>query len=79
MNETDSRKILPIIPRDLESILATELQAGKSAMVKNQLQDGVTAFKRLLHLLMVNVVSSQAELSEVRCVYHVFGIAANRP
>lgn len=66
VNETDSRRILPIIPRDLESILATELQAGKSAMVKNQLQDGVTVFKKLLQLLIVNVVSSQAELSEVR-------------
>jgi coatomer protein complex subunit alpha (xenin) len=65
VTETDSRKILPIIPQDLESILVT-LQAGKSAMVKNQLQDGVNVFKKLLHLLIVNVVSSQAELSEVR-------------
>jgi coatomer subunit alpha len=66
VDETDSRKILPIIPRDLESILTGELQVGKSSMVKNQLQEGVTTFKRLLQLLIVNVVSSQAELSEVR-------------
>lgn len=65
VNETDSRKILPIIPRDLESILTGELQAGKTAMVKNQLQDGVNVFKKLLQLLIVNVVSSQAELSDV--------------
>jgi coatomer protein complex subunit alpha (xenin) len=65
VSETESRKLLPIIPRDLESILGTEYPAGKSAMVKNQLQDGVALFTKLLHLLLVNVVSSQAELSEV--------------
>jgi coatomer protein complex subunit alpha (xenin) len=65
VNETDSRKILPIIPRDLESILANELPAGKSAMLKNKLEDGVAVFKRLLQLLIVNVVSSQAQLTEV--------------
>jgi coatomer protein complex subunit alpha (xenin) len=65
IDETDTRKILPIIPRDLESILTGELQAGKAAMLKNQLQDGVNTFKQLLQLLIVNVVSSQAELSEV--------------
>jgi coatomer protein complex subunit alpha (xenin) len=69
VNETDSRKILPIIPRDLESILVSELQAGKSAMVKNQLQDGVNVFKKLLQLLIVNVVSSQSELTEVRAFH----------
>jgi coatomer protein complex subunit alpha (xenin) len=66
VNETDSRKILPLIPRDLESILAGELQAGKSALVKNKLDDGVQSFKKLLQLLIVNVVQSQAELSDAR-------------
>jgi coatomer protein complex subunit alpha (xenin) len=65
VDETDSRKILPIIPRDLESILSTDLTAGKQALVKNKLEDGIASFKRLLQLLMVNVVSSQAELSDV--------------
>jgi coatomer protein complex subunit alpha (xenin) len=68
IDETDSRKILPIIPRELESILSTELTAGKQALTKNKLEDGVAAFKKLLHLLIVNVVASQAELSEVRSV-----------
>lgn len=66
VNETDSRKILPLIPRDLESILAGELQAGKTALVKNKLEDGVQSFKKLLQLLIVNVVQSQAELSDAR-------------
>lgn len=65
VNETDSRKILPIIPRELESILTTDLQAGKQALVKNKLEDGIISFKKLLHLLICNVVASQAELSEV--------------
>jgi coatomer protein complex subunit alpha (xenin) len=65
VDETDSRKILPIIPRELESILSADLTAGKQALVKNKLEEGVAAFKKLLHLLIVNVVASQAELSEV--------------
>jgi coatomer protein complex subunit alpha (xenin) len=65
VDETDSRKILPIIPRDLESILSTDLTAGKQALIKNELEDGVAAFRKLLQLIMVNVVSSQAELSDV--------------
>ncbi|KAG9388893.1 Coatomer protein [Pyrenophora tritici-repentis] len=66
VDETDSRKILPIIPRDLESILATDLAAGKQWLLKNKLEDGVAALKKLLQLLMVNVVSSQAELSDAK-------------
>jgi coatomer protein complex subunit alpha (xenin) len=64
VDETDSRKILPIIPRDLESILTTDLTAGKQALLKNKLEEGVAAFKKLLQLLMVTVVSSQAQLSD---------------
>jgi coatomer protein complex subunit alpha (xenin) len=78
ITETDSRKILPIVPRDLESILTTDLVAGKQGLLKNQLPDGVAAFKRLLHLLIVNVVASQAELTEVsRCIGN-FPICTNQ-
>ncbi|KAG9206619.1 hypothetical protein G6514_003456 [Epicoccum nigrum] len=70
VTETDSRKILPIIPRDLESILSSDLAAGKQALLKNQLPEGVAAFKRLLHLLIVNVVASQAELTEAKKAIH---------
>ncbi|KAF2028734.1 Coatomer, alpha subunit [Setomelanomma holmii] len=70
VEETDSRKILPIIPRELESVLSTDLTAGKQALVKNKLEDGVAAFKKLLHLLIVNVVASQAQLSEARAAIH---------
>ncbi|KAF1829734.1 Coatomer, alpha subunit [Decorospora gaudefroyi] len=70
VDETDSRKILPIIPRDLESILSTDLTAGKQALVKNKLEDGVVTFRKLLQLLMVNVVSSQAELSDAKKAIH---------
>ncbi|KAF2802025.1 Coatomer, alpha subunit [Mytilinidion resinicola] len=66
VDETDSRKLLPVIPRDLESITAGEFQGGKSAMVKNKLEDGVKIFKKLLLLLMVNAVSSQSELSDAK-------------
>lgn len=77
VSETDSRKVLPLIPRDLESISTIELAAGKAAMRTNKLEDGVQTFKKVLHLLMVNVVSSQQELTEVRCLLDLLAHDAN--
>jgi coatomer subunit alpha len=65
VTETDSRKILPLIPRDLESIVSTELVAGKTQMRTNKLEEGVLSFKKILHLLLVNAASSMQEVSEV--------------
>ena len=69
-NETDSRRILPLIPRDLESILATEITAGKNAMKSNKLEDGVPSFRSALRLLMVNAVSSPGQVSELQSAIH---------
>ncbi|KAI9874172.1 MAG: hypothetical protein M1830_010106 [Pleopsidium flavum] len=66
VNETDSRKILPIIPRDLESVASGDLQEGYAAMRSNKLEDGVKVFKRILHSLLVNAVSSQQQVSEAQ-------------
>ena len=66
VDETDSRKILPLVPRDLESVQAGELTAGKNSMKANKLEDGVVAFKKGLYLLMVNAVSSQAQAQEAQ-------------
>ncbi|KAL8829927.1 MAG: hypothetical protein Q9170_005970 [Blastenia crenularia] len=63
---TDSRKVLPIVPRDLESLVTTELQEGYNAMKSNKLEDGVKVFKRILHSLLVNAVGSQQEVSEAK-------------
>jgi coatomer protein complex subunit alpha (xenin) len=70
ITETDSRKVLPLIPRDLESIVGTELQAGKTQMRTNKLEDGVQSFKKILHLLLVNAVSSMSEVSEAKKLIH---------
>ncbi|TID22465.1 Coatomer alpha subunit [Venturia nashicola] len=70
ITETDSRKVLPLIPRDLESILSTELVAGKTQMRTNKLEDGVQTFKKILHLLLVNAVSSMQEVSEAKKLIH---------
>jgi coatomer protein complex subunit alpha (xenin) len=74
VNQTNSDKVLPLIPRDLESIINTELNGGdgiggKVQMQKNKLEDGVKTFKKILHLLMVNVVSSPAEVTQVGSSY----------
>jgi len=73
ITETDSRKVLPLIPRDLESIISTELHAGKAQMRTNKLEDGVRSFKKILHLLMVNAVSSMQEVSEAKKLIHSAG------
>ncbi len=66
VDEIDTRKILPIIPRDLEFIAASDLQDGYAAMRSNKLEDGVKVFKRILHSLLVNAVSSQQQVSEAQ-------------
>jgi coatomer protein complex subunit alpha (xenin) len=64
--ETDSRKVLPIIPRDLETIASVDLQEGYAAMRANKLEDGVKIFKRILHTVLVNSVSSEEEVEQAK-------------
>lgn len=64
--ETDSRKVLPIIPRDLETVANADLQEGYAAMRANKLEDGVRIFKGILHTLLVNTVSSEAEVEQAK-------------
>lgn len=66
VDETDTRKVLPMIPRDLESIASIDLQEGYSAMRSNKLDDGIKAFKRILHSLLVNAVSTQQQVNEAK-------------
>ncbi|KAI9800214.1 MAG: hypothetical protein M1825_004198 [Sarcosagium campestre] len=68
IDETDSRKVLPLIPRDLESIATTDLQAGYTAMRQNNLEDGVKIFKGILHTLMVNAVPSVQDVTQAKKV-----------
>lgn len=66
VEETDSRKVLPIIPRDLESIANVDLQEGYGAMRSNRLEDGLKIFRRILHSLLVNAVSSKSQVDEAK-------------
>jgi coatomer protein complex subunit alpha (xenin) len=65
-DETDMRKVLPIIPRDLEFIASNDLQEGYTAMKTNRLEDGLRIFKRILHALLVNAVGTQAQVAEAK-------------
>ena len=65
-DETDSRKVLPVIPRDLESITSTDMAEGFTAMKNNKLDSGVQIFKRVLQSLLVNVVSSANQVDEAK-------------
>ncbi len=68
LEETEARKVLPMIPRDLETIAANDLQEGYTAMRTNRLADGVTIFKAILHSLLVNIVSSQSRVEEAKSI-----------
>lgn len=64
--ETDTRQLLPAIPRDLEIIANADLQEGYAAMKANKLEDGVQIFKRILHAVLVNAVSSEEEVEQAK-------------
>jgi coatomer protein complex subunit alpha (xenin) len=66
VDETDLRKVLPILPRDLEMIASVDLQEGYGFMRSNKLDDGLKTFKRILHSLLVNAVSSQKEVEDAK-------------
>ena len=66
VEETDPRKVVPIIPKDLESVAVLDLQEGYTAMRSNKLEDGLKTFKRILHALMVNAVQSQQQVAEAK-------------
>ncbi|KAL4956430.1 coatomer WD associated region-domain-containing protein [Aspergillus filifer] len=66
VDESDSRKVLPAIPKDLETIASVDLQEGYAAMRANKLEDGVRIFKGILHSILVNTVSSEAEVEQAK-------------
>ncbi|MDA4132800.1 MAG: hypothetical protein OK454_06720, partial [Thaumarchaeota archaeon] len=59
VDETDTRKVLPIIPRDLEFLATNDLQQGYNTMKTNKLEDGIKIFKGILHAVLINAVSSE--------------------
>lgn len=68
LDETDRRKVLPLVPRDLEFITSVDLQEGYAAMRSNKLDEGLKTFRRILHSLMVNAVSTQQQVNEAQKV-----------
>ena len=68
IDEADTRKLLPMIPRDLETLTTVDLQEGYTAMRTNKLDAGVQTFKNLLQCLLVNVVTSQSQVDEAKAL-----------
>ncbi|KAM7196326.1 coatomer WD associated region domain containing protein [Rhypophila sp. PSN 637] len=66
VEESDPRKVLPIIPRDLESLASNELQRGYECMKANRLEDGLAIFKGILHSVLINAVGSDSEVAEAK-------------
>ncbi|KAK2612216.1 hypothetical protein QQS21_001792 [Conoideocrella luteorostrata] len=66
VDETDVRQVLPFIPRDLEHLAINDLQKGYDSMKANRLEDGIRLFKGILHAILVNAVSSEAEVVEAK-------------
>lgn len=66
VDETNPRNVLPIIPRDIESLASSDLQLGYDAMRANRLEDSARIFKGILHALLVNAVSTASEVNEAQ-------------
>jgi hypothetical protein len=66
VEETDPRNVLPIIPRDLEFLATNDLQKGYDSMKTNKLDDGLRIFRGILHAVLLNAVSSEAEVAEAQ-------------
>lgn len=66
LEETDPRKVLPVIPRDLKHLVDNDLQRGYDTMKANKLEDGVQIFKGILHAVLINAVSSESEVAEAK-------------
>ncbi|KAG6040772.1 hypothetical protein E4U41_007147 [Claviceps citrina] len=66
VDETDLRQVLPIVSRDLEHLATNDLQKGYDSMKANRLEDGIRIFKGILHAILVNAVSSEAEVAEAK-------------
>lgn len=66
IDETDPRKLLPIIPRDLEYLASNDLQKGYDAMKGNKLEDGIKIFKGILHAVLINAVNTEGEVDEAK-------------
>ncbi|EQB47987.1 coatomer WD associated region [Colletotrichum gloeosporioides Cg-14] len=66
IEETDPRKVLPIVPRDLEFLATNDLQQGYNSMKTNKLEDGLLLFKGILHAILINAVSSESEVAEAK-------------
>jgi coatomer protein complex subunit alpha (xenin) len=66
IEESDPRKVLPIIPRDLEYLASNDLQRGYDAMKANKLEDGLKIFKGVLHSVLINAVGSDSEVAEAK-------------
>lgn len=66
IEESDPRKVLPIIPRDLGFLVENDLQRGYDSMKSNKLEEGIKTFKSILHSVLLNAVSSESEVDEAK-------------
>ncbi|KAK4222144.1 hypothetical protein QBC38DRAFT_490519 [Podospora fimiseda] len=64
--ESDLRKVLPIIPRDLEYLTNNDLQQGHRFMKENKLEEGLVVFRNILHSALVNAVGADSEVADAK-------------
>lgn len=64
--ETDLRKVLPVLPRDLETVETVDLKSGFQSMKDNKLEEGVNIFREILHTLMLTAVNDKSEVEKAQ-------------
>lgn len=80
LEDTESRKLLPVMPQAIATILGDQnnkLVAARKLMTSNKLEEGIVAFRELIHLLLINVAESVAEEEEVSDVLLKHGLVAD--
>jgi len=68
LDETDVRKVLPFIPRDVESVKTNDLAKGYRLMKENNLEEGVATFRRVLHSLIVSAAQNKDDVEDVSTI-----------
>ncbi|KAG9287253.1 hypothetical protein G9A89_008883 [Geosiphon pyriformis] len=80
LEETETRRALPILVHKLQTILSTQLQDAYKTTTAGKFQDATLQFRSILHAILLVVVSKKSEIDEVNqlievCREYIIGLS----
>jgi hypothetical protein len=72
-DETSPGKVLPVVYRSVKALRAQEFNDGCRFLAANKLSEAATAFRQLLHALLLTVPTTPEDYTEVREVARCSG------